>query len=100
MGPWVLFLVGAVIAGCSFVRLRSWLTAWEQGFREAERKAPSPVPLAGPVSKPEHPHRSLQSAQQEAAMLADAGLSVAEIARRLGLTKAEVQLMLDLRRSQ
>jgi|GEM_PF-6497571 len=97
MGPWILFLAGAAIAFYSLVGLRRWLEAAE-GAREV--KAAAAEPPVRPRERREGPRRQLRAVEQEAQMLAEAGFPVSEIARRLGLTKAEVQLILGLRRSR
>lgn len=97
MGPWILFLAGAAAALYSLVGLRRWLAEAEE-VREASAVAVD-APTRLHVQR-ERARRRLQAVEQEAYMLADAGFPVSEIARRLGLTKAEVQLILGLRRSR
>lgn len=97
MGPWILFLVGAAIATYSLVGLRRWLEAAEEAREVKAAAAETPVRRR---ERREGPRRQLRAVEQEAQMLAEAGFPVSEIARRLGLTKAEVQLILGLRRSR
>lgn len=97
MGPWILFLTGAAAALYSLVQLRRWLAAAEEA---REVKAAVPESAARPQVRRGGSRRRLQAVEQEAYTLVDAGFSVGEVARRLGLTKAEVQLILGLRRSR
>ncbi|HEY8346293.1 MAG TPA: hypothetical protein VIL07_03360 [Symbiobacteriaceae bacterium] len=98
MGPLFLFVTGAVITLLSLWQLRRWLAA----IREAPHVTPK-MPPAPPSSLPRHDssapkgRKGLAALEREVAELAEAGLTVTEIAQRVGLTRAEVQLILGLR---
>lgn len=111
MQPFLLFVLGGAIALYCLWQLRLWqdsLGDLDLKPAEAESRAGSTAPTGRPDASP--PLRSreapavsgspsrLPAVQQEAYRLADAGMAVGEIARRLSLSKGEVQLILSLRR--
>lgn len=83
--------------GAGAVGLGKRLLALEQQLREVERQRSAPVKAAEPVSSapvaPAAPAFSEGAAVSDAARLLAMGIDAGEVARRCGLSRAEVSLM-------